>query len=93
MEARFPRLRKGGWVTTSESFGGKVKEPTGVSGEEEEAILSGGSAEVGIHGGVGGAVSGDDDVVGESDGETGEDDGVGCVGQVIFIYPYVPLNG
>ena len=81
MEARFPRLRKGGWVTTSESFGGKVKEPTG------------GSAEVGIHGGVGGAVSWDDDVIGEPDGETGEDDGVGCVGQVIFIYPYGPLNG
>ncbi len=74
-------------------MGGKVKEPTGVGGEEEEAILSGGSAEVGIHGGVGGAVSWDDDVIGEPDGETGEDDGVGCVGQVIFIYPYVPLNG
>ena len=53
MEARFPRLRKGGWVTTSESFGGKVKKPTGVGGEEKEAILLGGSGEVGIHGGVG----------------------------------------
>ena len=50
-------------------------------------------AEVGIYGGFGGAVSGDDDVLGEPDGETGGDDGVGCVGQVICIYPYVPLNG
>ena len=31
--------------------------------------------EVGIHGGVGGAVFGDDDVIGEPDGETGGDDG------------------
>ena len=46
--------------------------------------------EVGIHGGVGGAVFGDDDGIGEPDGETGGDDGVGCVGQVICIYPYVP---
>ena len=36
--------------------------------------------EVGIHGGVGGAVSGDDDVIGEPDSETGGDDGAGCVG-------------
>ena len=33
-------------------------------------------AEVGIHRGVGGAVSGDDDVIGEPDCETGGDDGV-----------------
>ena len=46
----------------------------------EEGILSGGGAEVGIHGGVGGAVSGDDDVLGEPDGETGGDDGVSCLG-------------
>ena len=46
--------------------------------------------EVGIHGGVGGAVSGDDDGIGEPDGETGGDDGVGWMGQVISIYPYVP---
>ena len=30
--------------------------------------------EVGIQGGVGGAVLGDDDVIGEPDGETGGDD-------------------
>jgi hypothetical protein len=34
-------------------------------------------AEVGRHGGVGGAVSGDDDVIGEPDVETEGDDGVG----------------
>jgi len=45
-----------------------------------------------MHGGVGGAVSGDDDVIGEPDGETGGDDGVGLVEQVISIYPYVPFN-
>ena len=39
----------------------------------------------------GGAVSGDDDVIGQSDGENAEDEGVGCVGQAICIYPYVPL--
>jgi hypothetical protein len=44
-----------------------------------------------MHGGVDGAVSGDDDVIGEPDGETGGDDGVGWMGQVICIYPYVPL--
>ena len=43
-------------------------------------------SEVGIHGGVGGAVSGDDDGIGEADGETGEDGGVGWMGQVICIY-------
>ena len=91
MEARFPRLRKGGWVTTSESFGGKVEEPAGAGGKGEEGILSGGGAEVGIHRGVGGTVSGDDDVIGEPDGQTGGDDGVGCMGQVICIDPYVPL--
>jgi hypothetical protein len=42
--------------------------------------------------GVGGTVSGDDDVIGEPDVETEGDDGVGCVGQVICICPYVPLN-
>ena len=47
--------------------------------------------EVGMYGGVGGAVSGDDDVLGGPDGETGGDDGVGCMGQVICIYPYVPF--
>ena len=46
-------------------------------------------AEVVINGGVGGAVSGDDDGIGEPDGGTGGDDGVGCMGQVICIYPYV----
>ena len=49
-----------------------------------------GSAEVGMHGGVGGAVSGDDDLIDEPDGEKGGNDGVGWMGQVISIYPYVP---
>jgi len=48
--------------------------------------------EVGIHGGVGGAVSGDDDGIGGPNGNAGGDDGVGWMGQVICIYPYVPLN-
>ena len=43
-----------------------------------------------MHRGVVGAVSEDDDVLGEPDGETGGDDGVGWMGQVISIYPYVP---
>ena len=42
--------------------------------------------------GVGVTVSGDDEVIGEPDGETEGDDGVGCMGKVIFIYRYVPLN-
>ena len=37
----------------------------------------------------GGAVSGDDDIIGQSDNETTEDEGVRCVGQSICIYPYV----
>jgi hypothetical protein len=45
-------------------------------------------AEVGIHGGVGSAVSGDDDVIGEPDGETGEYGGVGCMRQEIYIYSH-----
>jgi hypothetical protein len=49
-------------------------------------------AEVGIHGDVGGAVSGDDDGIGAPDGNAGGDDGVGRMGQVICIYPYVPLK-
>ena len=56
----------------------------------EEAILSGGSAEVGIHGGVGGSVSENDDVAGEPDGESGGDDGVGWLERVIPLCPYVP---
>ena len=40
--------------------------------------------------GIGGAVSGDDDGIGAPDGKTGGDDGVGRMGQVICIYPYVP---
>jgi len=44
-----------------------------------------------MHRGAGGAVSGDDDGIGKSDGETGGDDGVGWMGEVICIYPYVPL--
>ena len=70
--------------------GGEGEEPAGVGGEGKEGILSGGGGEVGIHGGVGGAVSGDDDVLGEPDGKTGGDDEVGCMGQLICIYPYVP---
>ena len=46
--------------------------------------------EIGIHGGIGRAVSGDDDGINELDGETGGDDGVGCMGQVICIHPYAP---
>jgi len=38
----------------------------------------------------GGAVFGDDDIVGRSDSETAEDEGVRCVGQSICIYPYAP---
>jgi hypothetical protein len=38
------------------------------------------------------AVSGDDDGLGEPDLETGEDDGVGWIRQVICICPYVPLG-
>jgi len=45
---------------------------------------------VSIYRGVGGAVSGDDDVIGEPDGEAGGGDGVGCVGQVICLCPYIP---
>ncbi len=56
----------------------------------EEAILSGGSAEVGIHGGVGSAVSGNDDAAGEPDGESGGDGGVGWLERVIPLCPYVP---
>ena len=52
--------------------------------------MSGEGTQVGIQEGVGGELSGDDDVVGEPDGKAGGDDGFGCVGQVIFIYPYVP---
>jgi len=48
----------------------------GAGGEGEENILSGGGAEVGKHGGVGGAVSGDDNVFDEPDVETGGDSGV-----------------
>ena len=57
----------------------------------EEAILSGGSAEVGIHGGVGGAISGNDDVAGEPDDASGADGGVGWLERVIPLCPYVPL--
>lgn len=56
----------------------------------EEAILSGGSAKVGIHGGVGGAVSENDDVAGEPDDASGADGGVGWLEQAIPLCPYVP---
>jgi hypothetical protein len=39
--------------------------------------MSGGGARVGRHRGVGRAASGHDDVIGQRDGENGEDDGVG----------------
>ena len=38
------------------------------------------STEVGLHVGVGGAVTGDEDGTGESDNETRGDDGVGWMG-------------
>ena len=42
--------------------------------------------------GGGGAVSGDDDGIGEPDAETEGDHRIGRVGGVISLYPYVPLN-
>jgi hypothetical protein len=65
-----------------------VKEPTGVGVEEKEAILSSGSAEVGIHGGVGVSISENDGVAGEPDGESGGDGGVGWLERVIPLCPY-----
>jgi len=59
----------------------------GIGPHGKEAILSGGSAEVGIDGGVGGSVSGNGDVAGEPDGESGEDGGVGWLEQVIPLCP------
>ena len=56
----------------------------------EEAILSGGSLEVGIHSGVGGVISGNDDVAGEPDDASGADGGVGWLERVIPLCPYVP---
>ena len=46
--------------------------------------------EVVIHGGVGVTVSRDDDVLGEPDGETTGDGGVGWMEKVISIYPMSP---
>ena len=46
--------------------------------------------EVGIHRGVGGAVTGDDDLIGEPDGETGGEGAVLWIRQIISFYPYVP---
>ena len=37
-------------------------------------------------------VSGDHDLIGELDGEAGGDDGEEWTGQVVCIYPYVPLT-
>ena len=45
-----------------------------------------------MHWGIGGAVSGDDNVLGEPNGEIGGDGEVGWMGQVISIYPYVPSH-
>ena len=55
----------------------------------EEAILSGGSTEVRIHGDVGGAVSGNDNVAGEPDSESVGDGGVGWLERVIPLCLYV----
>src|SRR3972149_2344185 len=41
--------------------------------------------EVGLHGGVGGAVSRDDDILGQPDVETGGDDGVGSNSKEVFM--------
>ena len=46
---------------------------------------------VGLHKSVSGAVSRDDGVLGKPNGDTRGDDRVGLAGQVICIYPYVPL--
>ena len=43
-----------------------------------------------MHGGVGGTVSGDDDLIGEPDGETGGNDTVVWIRKIISFYPYVP---
>src|SRR4030065_601987 len=72
----------GGGVDLEQGRGGRGGRRAGCGGEGEEVILSGGVAEVGIHGGVGGEVFGDDDVLGESDGETGGGGGGGWGGQV-----------
>ena len=53
--------------------------------------MSDDSAEVGIHGGVGGAVSGNDDVAGEPDRESGGDGGVEWLERVIPFCPYIPF--
>jgi len=53
-----------------ERGGGEGEEPEGAGGKGEEGILSGGGEEVGIHWGISGAVSRDDDVLGKPDGET-----------------------
>jgi hypothetical protein len=45
-----------------------------------------------VHRGVVGAVSGDDDGVDELDDETGGDEAVGWMGQVVSIYQYVSLT-
>lgn len=39
----------------------------------------------------GGTISGHDDIIGQSDSETAEDEGVRGVGQATFIYPWIPL--
>ena len=46
--------------------------------------------EVGRHGGVGGVVSGDDDFIGEPDGETGGYDTVVWIRKKNSFYPYFP---
>jgi hypothetical protein len=64
--------------------------PAGTGGDGEQGIMSGRGAQVGIFEDVGGVVSGDDNIIGKPDGETGGDDGVGFEGQIIFIIPLRP---
>ena len=55
-----------------------------------EAVLSVGSSEVWIHSGVGGIISGNDDVAGEPDDASGADDAVGWLVRVIPFSPTFP---
>jgi len=48
------------------------------------------TTEDGLHGGVGGAVSGNDDVIGEPEGEAGEGGGDSRVGKVSSLCTYIP---
>ena len=78
-----PRFAEQGWGRTG-LYG--VRDKLGPCQNKRD------STEVGIHGGAGGMVFGDDDAIGEPDSETGGDDGVGWMVKVICIYPYFPLT-